>query len=57
MGIVQVGFILSGNCPGGSYHGREFSLLGVFRVETIRRGGGNYRGDNFPGGSFPSTEW
>ena len=29
-------------------------------METVQGGGGgggDYRGDNFSGGSFPSTEW
>ena len=36
VGIVQVGVILGANCPGGSYPGWKFSLVGVFLVEIVR---------------------
>ena len=32
MGIFRVGVILGGNCPGRSYPGWEFTLVGIFRV-------------------------
>ena len=53
VGIVQVGVILGRNCPGGSYPGWEFSLVGIFSGWELS--GGNHPGGNFPGGSFPST--
>ena len=41
VGNVRVGVILgknflSGNCPGESYPGREFSLVGIFWVGITR---------------------
>ena len=36
MAIFRVGVFLSGNCPGGTHPGWEFSLVEVFRVGNIR---------------------
>ena len=44
-----MGVILGGNFQGESYPGWEFSLVGVFRVGTVR--------GNHPGGSFHVTEF
>ena len=53
MGIVQVGVILGGDCPGGSYPEWGFCLVGVFQVGIVR---GNHLGCTFWGGSFPSID-
>ena len=53
--IVRVGVILGRNCPGGSYPGWDFSLVGVFRVGIVREKHPGVGGGEFSGGSFPST--
>ena len=35
MGLILGGSFPSGNFPGESYRGWEFSLVGVFRVEIV----------------------
>ena len=49
MGIAQVGVILGGDCPGGSYPEWGFCLVGVFQVGIVR---GNHLGGNFWGKDF-----
>ena len=50
VGMVRVGVILGENCPGGSYPGWEFSLVGVFRMRIVR---GESSGWQFSGWEFP----
>ena len=53
MGIVQVGVILGGNCPGGSYPEWGFCLVGVLQVGIVR---GNNPSCTFWGESFSSID-